>query len=224
MGSEAGNDNEKPVHAVYLDAFWIDQTEVTNGMYAMCVEDGECTTHFIESSFSRTNYYGNPEFDDFPVIYVSWNHASAYCSWADRRLPTEAEWEKAARGENAFIFPWGKNEPNNTFLNYVSSDTLGEDNDTTKVGKFPKGASPYGALDMAGNVWEWVSDWYDPNYYNSSPSSNPQGPESGQQRITRGGSWQENISFTVRSAYRVETDPSGMDNALGFRCAMSASK
>ena len=156
MGSEDGGDNEKPIHTVYLDAFWIDQTEVTNATYAMCVKDGMCYEPSSAWSHTRINYYGKSEYNNFPVIFISWNDASTYCSWAERRLPTEAEWEKAARGEKASTYPWGNNQPTKAFSNY--NNAVG---DTTEAGIYLPGASPYGALDMAGNVREWVEDWYD---------------------------------------------------------------
>ena len=218
MGSEDSGDDEKPVHTVYINAFWIDQTEVTNALYAMCVKAGVCDEPSSKTSRTRNNYYGKSEFDDYPVIYVSWNDASTYCSWADRRLPTEAEWEKAARGENAFTYPWGNTQLSNNLLNY--SVVVG---DTTEVGSYPDGASPYGALDMVGNVAEWVYDWYDSNYYQSSPSSNPQGPSSGQYRVLRGGS----VGTTydgVRSADRDRGNPTITYNSFGFRCAMDVSE
>jgi len=215
MGSDFGEMNEAPVHKVNLDAFWIDQTEVTNAMYAKCVQDGACNPPSSTTSSTRDSYYGNSEFDHYPVIYVSWNDAKAYCEWADRRLPTEAEWEKAARGENAFIYPWGNDSLNNNLLNY--NIAIG---DTTEVGKYPSGASPYGALDMAGNVWEWVADWYSDTYYASSRASNPLGPDSGQYRVHRGGAW-DSDDYSVRSARRSLIGPPGAGYNLGFRCSLS---
>lgn len=129
----------EPPHLVSLDAFWIDQTEVTNAMYAECVQDGKCDPPGSTKSFAGGSYYGYPVFDNYPVIFVSWEAASAYCSWAGRRLPTEAEWEKAARGENALIYPWGNDAPENSLLNFNVSR-----GDTTEVGQYPSGASPYG--------------------------------------------------------------------------------
>ncbi len=215
MGSNEGDSDEKPVHTVHLDAFWIDKTEVTNAMYAKCVRAGKCDQHLSTGSQTRENYYGNSDFNDYPVIHVSWSDAKAYCAWADRRLPTEAEWEKAAAGENAFTYPWGNDAPNNELLNYN-----GAVGDTTPVGKYPNGASPYGALDMAGNVSEWVADWYSETYYASLPGSNPLGPDLGQLRVYRGGSW-DNHDRYVRSAERGAVDPTSSTNYFGFRCAIS---
>jgi formylglycine-generating enzyme required for sulfatase activity len=219
MGSDDGNSDEQPVHTVALDAFWIDQTEVTNAMYAKCVDANQCNAPSNTSSYTRSEYFGNPEFDNYPVIHVSWNDANAYCSWADRRLPTEAEWEKAARGENGNLYPWGNIDPKNTLLNYNSN--VG---DTTEVGAYPDGASFYGPLDMAGNVWEWVADWYDENYYETLRENavNPLGPDSGQYRALRGGAWDFDVDG-VRSANRNWLDPRDTNYyVVGFRCAMSA--
>lgn len=222
MGSNFGEDNQKPEHQVVLDAFWADQTEVTNAMYAKCVAANQCDPASDTKSYTHPNYYGNSEFDEYPVINVSWNDAIAYCSWAERRLPTEAEWEKAARGTNGNTYPWGNKLPYVNLLNY--NRNVG---DTTEVGKYPDGASIYGALDMAGNVWEWVNDWYSETYYQSSPSSNPLGPDSGTYRVYRGGSWYAPYYYYVISGVRSANrgwwyrDPSFTPYDLGFRCARS---
>ncbi len=172
MGSTDSDPNaqaeEKPQHTVYLDSFWIDQTDVTNAMYAKCVSAGLCKRPFDVSSATRSSYYGNSQFDNYPVINVSWNMANTYCQWVGSQLPTEAQWEKAARGMDGRVYPWGNNTPNTDLLNY--NNKVG---DTTEVGKYPNGASPYGAFDMAGDVWQWTADWFNPTYYQSSPSSNP---------------------------------------------------
>ncbi len=212
MGSNSSS-NEEPIHSVYLDAYWIDKTEVTNAMFAKC---SQCGSSFSYSD-TRVNYYGNPEYENYPVIWVNWSVASAYCQWAGARLPTEAEWEKAARGMDGRIYPWGTSSPNKSFLNY--NQNIG---DTTAVGSYPSGASPYGALDMAGNVWEWVNDWYGSNYYASSPSSNPQGPPDGIARVLRGGAFNSNeglIRSTTRGSGLVNWSPTPND---GFRCVRSA--
>jgi len=209
--------NEEPPHVVNLDAFWIDQIEVTNAMYAMCVSSGECDPPSSKKSPSRDSYYSNSQFDDYPIIYVSWDNARAYCSWVGRRLPTEAEWEKAARGIDERIYPWGNEFPNENLTN-----TLKYVGDTTEVGSYPLGASPYGALDMAGNVWEWVNDWYSEDYYSGSPSFNPLGPVTGTDRVMRGGSW-SNVGHFVRSSLRYKGySPDTKLSIIGFRCAMDA--
>jgi len=215
MGSDQGAGDELPVHAVYLDAFWIDRTEATNAMYDKCLKAGQCNAHDSNHSSTRNPYYGNIVYDDYPVIFVTWEDASAYCAWAGRRLPTEAEWEKAARGTDGREYPWGNDGPDKIWLNY--NNAVG---DTSKVGDYPNAASPYGALDMAGNVWEWVQDWYGETYYASSPASNPSGPDSGQYRVQRGGSWVIDDHY-IRSAARYWAVPLSAYNYVGFRCARS---
>jgi formylglycine-generating enzyme required for sulfatase activity len=213
MGSEV-RDDEMPVHKVGLDAFWIDQTEVTNVMYAKCVADGACEEPTSKKSRTHSDYYDNPEFENYPVIYVEWNMAKAYCEWADRRLPTEAEWEKAARGDDGRTYPWGNESPNENLLNFA--ENIG---DTTEVGAYPNGGSVYGALDMAGNVWEWVGSLYQPYPYD---------PEDGREELDtkrgivyRGGSWLASDDVT-RSANRADFGPTGYSlNDIGFRCAAS---
>jgi serine/threonine-protein kinase len=213
MGSPDGYGDEKPPHTLLLPAFWIDSTEVTNGMYAQCVAAGACERQRRNSSNVVDFYSSVPEYANYPVVWVSWLDAQAYCTWAGRRLPTEAEWEKAARGPDGYLYPWGNVAPAANLANY---DHLLPD--TTAVGSFPAGASLYGAQDMAGNVTEWVADWYAPEYYGLSPEFDPQGPEAGTRRVLRGGSWTANADG-LRASYRYAKPPETADFDTGFRCA-----
>ena len=220
MGSAASDtmaqSDEEPQHSVYLDAYWIDKTDVTNAEYALCVSAGICRSPSNPSSQTRTNYYGNSQYDNYPVIWVNWNDAQTYCQWAGARLLSEAEWEKAARGTDGRIYPWGSASPDQSLANYN-----GQVGDTSAVGSYPSVAGPYGALDMSGNVWQWVNDWFDANYYASSPGSNPQGPSSGTIRVLRGGAW-GSFEFAVRAAFRFGYDPTDARYDFGLRCSRSA--
>jgi len=211
MGDDRSLTKATHQHLVYLDAYWIDQTEVTNQMYALCVDSGTC--RLPVQSKGVNPYYGNPRYDNYPIVYVDWNEAVRYCTWANRRLPTEAEWEKAARGTDGRRYPWGDEKPNSKLLNF--QDNIGT---PLPVDRYPSGASPYGILNMAGNVREWVADWYGNNAYNENHSRNPLGPETGVVRSLRGGhfsdSWQQ-----VSTYNRFSHEPQSAGLARGFRCA-----
>ena len=273
MGSNTGRANAAPEHTVYLDSFWIDKFEVTNLHYRRCVDAGGCTPpnkkalpapqNQVSSVDSRSQdspallmarVWDDSHYFEYPVVNVTWEQADAYCKWAGGRLPTEAEWEKAARGTDARPYPWGTTEPYIIFRSlkdgsvrlsvpnppkvyghgtvYIKGDTnylidffqLNFNNQvglTTEVRKYIDGASPYGALDMAGNVWEYVSDWYDKTFYANSPSKNPTGPETGLLHIVRGGSWWSD-NTTIHTYDRVNTTANGVGIfTVGFRCAFN---
>jgi formylglycine-generating enzyme required for sulfatase activity len=207
MGSDKGNPDEKPIHKINLSAFWIDKTEATNAMYAKCVQDGKCGA--LNEKYAT--HYKNPNYANHPVVYVTWNNAKDYCQYAGRRLPTEAEWEKAARGRDQRVYPWGNGAPSNSLLNY--NNYIGN---TKAVGFYLKGASFYGALDMAGNVWEWVSSLDKPYPYDASDGR--ENLISSEARVVRGGSWKDDF---VRASDRYKYTPSNFLSNLGFRCASS---
>jgi eukaryotic-like serine/threonine-protein kinase len=221
MGAAVDDQNaanyEQPQHTVYLDAFWIDETEITNAQYARCVEADACEQPLNLSSEIRPDYYGNPDFDNYPVISIHWEGAKDYCEWTGRQLPTEAQWEKAARGANGDTYPWGNAEVSGSMANFGSG--IG---DTTTVGTYLNGASPYGALDMVGNAAEWTADWFNLDYYHNSPESNPTGPLEGSAKVLRGGSWKDGIA-NLRAAKRMWDDPRSVRVRFGFRCAMPVS-
>jgi formylglycine-generating enzyme required for sulfatase activity len=213
MGTDYGySDNEKPMHTVTLEAYWIDRTEVTNAQFRMCVEAGACQAPTTCDRGEPT--YNDGAKTDHPVVCVDWNQALAYCEWAGVRLPTEAEWEKAARGTDGRKYPWG---PVADCSKAQARECGGQ---TVPVGSKAAGASPYGALDMAGNVYEWVNDWYHRNYYDVSPDSNPPGPASGSDKVLRGGRW-DSIWIDVRASNRIDHSPTERSHYIGFRCAAS---
>ncbi len=204
---------------VFLDAFWIDSTEVTNAMVAGCVSDGKCSPPASTLSSTRSSYYDDSEYADYPVIYVNWNQAQTYCEWRGGSLPTEAQWEKAAYWDEARQekreYPWGSSA-DCTVANYWGRE-YGCVGDTVKVGSYPAGMSYYGLFDVAGNVWEWMMDWDDPSLYANPPSSNPTGASSGENRVLRGGSWFDRNDL-LRSSYRSGDMPEYALNYIGFRC------
>ena len=219
MGSDEKNDSEAeddelPQHKVYLDEYLIGKYPVTNGQYAAFVNE---TGQSAPSDWERGAF--PKEKEHHPVVRVSWEDAVEFCGWASKtsgktiRLPSEAEWEKAARGTDERIYPWGNQKPESSLCNFNI-----EIGDTTAVGRYSqKGDSPYGCADMAGNVWEWVNDWYDAKYYENSPQKNPRGASDGRSRVLRGGSWLY-VSRVVRVSNRVRVYPDLKYNGCGFRC------
>jgi len=206
----------QPVRTITLNDFYIDQFEITNHKYAACVLDGACDAPRKSDSTERVSYYGNVDFDNYPVIYVSWSDADRFCKWRDARLPTEAEWEKAARGPNGNLLPWG------TGFSCDRANANGCTNDTTAVGSYPTGVSDYSVYDMVGNVLEWVSDWYNASYYTNAPAANPTGQPTGEKHVIRGGSWDSHAGY-IFPFYRdfPITEEGGTD--IGFRCALDVS-
>lgn len=209
-GSEP-NEDEKPRHKVFLDGYHIGKYEVTVAQYArFCKETGR---EFRDQPSPEGPDHPNPiesaaQGPDHPVVNVNWEDARAYAEWAGMRLPTEAEWERAARGGTETRFWWG-NEGDHAKANFDSQGS-------TPVGSFP--ANPFGLFDTAGNVWEWVADWYSETYYAESPYKNPQGPPSGETRVHKGGAW-SNYPYYLRPALRYSSAPTRWSKLMGFRCA-----
>jgi eukaryotic-like serine/threonine-protein kinase len=241
---------EKPQHTIYLDAFWIDRADVTNAMFAQFVQTAKYKT---DAEKAGSGYAYNPstggwsdtqgtnwqhphgpssninDLDDHLVVQVSWNDAQLYCDWAGRQLPTEAQWEKAARGTDGAKHPWGNGPVAGNLLNFADNNLNVDWADktiddgyqfTSPVGHYAAGASPYGVLDMAGNVWQWVADWYSLDYYANSPGRNPLGPNSGGSRVLRGVGWDLRAMF-VRSTGRPWYNPDFRNDYTGFRCSRS---
>lgn len=197
---------ENPAHEVYLDSFYIDIFEVTNEAYGKFIE---------ETGAKKPKGWNDPDFNNprQPVVGISWKEAVKFCKWQNKRLPSEAEWEKAARGKRPVKYPWGDTPPDSSKLNYNE-----ENKKTTPVGSYEKGKSDYGLYDLSGNVSEWVNDWHFPEYYLFSPKENPPGPEKGQYKVIRGGSWR-NKAEDVDLVYRNATTPRNRSLSIGFRCA-----
>ncbi len=250
-------DREKPAHKVFLDAYWIDKTEVTNAMFAKFVKETQYITWaekirhksyvftedpnivWIDMKGAQWDHPTGPNSDltgmeNYPVVHIHIDDALAYCKWAGRHLPSEAEWEKAARGDDERIYPWGNQDVDGTLANLTDKNlamlkwaNLNIDDGykyTSPVGNYPAGASPYGALDMAGNVWEVVGDWADWNYYSHSPEKNPHNPANDpslkQLPVIRGSSWYGN-AWEARSFHRAMPDPNKSSVVTGFRCAQN---
>ena len=241
--------DEQPQHTVYLDAFWIDQTEVTVAMFRTFVEDTQYKTtaerqgwgkpwaagtgeqewpHVQGADWRHPRGPGSNAVDDHPVTQVSWEDSAAYCAWAGGQLPTEAQWEKACRGIDGRLWPWGSTYDWRRVNSCEAQCPVEGWKDirfddgyafTSPVGSFSDGASPYGALDMAGNLWEWVADWYAEDYYGVSPYNNPTGPDSGTLRAMRGGAWY-NTDVKVTCTIRHQNPSTDLYDDVGFRCAV----
>ena len=207
MGSDDGERREKPSHSVVLDGFWIYKLPVTVGQYRLfCAATGRALRHAPPWGWQ----------EEHPIVNVSWDYASAYAQWASATLPTEAQWEKAARGEDARQFPWGSEWDRAKCANSVGLRR----NSVSFVGTYKDGASPYGVLDMAGNVWEWTADWYEETYYAFAPQHNPTGPFFGTHRVLRGGSWGNTTVLDYRTTTRVMCEPVVRGGSIGFRCVL----
>jgi formylglycine-generating enzyme required for sulfatase activity len=246
MGSPdgTGDADEHPQHPVTLSAYCIDRTEVTVAAYAACAEAGACDapSHIVlwsayapEETRRYSRWCNQSDRPDHPINCVDWDQAAAYCAWRGKRLPTEAEWEYAARGADGRNYPWGNAAPSAPLLDLCGIECAamarrdlleewkamyaGDDGweSTAPVGRYPGGASPFGALDMAGNVWEWTADWYSP--YTAAPSVDPRGAPTGTSRVSRGAGWASRNPSKARAADRNWLDPKIRDCDLGFRCA-----
>ena len=228
MGSDRGEADEGPEHVVHLNAFYCDKYEVTNAQFlaflnAVAANADAENNQLLELDDSGVQIRRSGETFELktaavarrPVVEVSWHGAGAYCEWMGGRLPTEAEWEKAARGKDGRRYPWG------TQIDRPRANYKGLFSTAVEVGSYPRGSSPYGICDMAGNVWEWVADWYSSGYYAESPERNPTGPGTGAFRIIRGGAWGTDGSY-LRSSYRMGLSPESTDDSIGFRCVRDA--
>ncbi len=218
MGSPDGEglDNEQPEHKVWVDAFYLDKYEVTNARYEKFMEE---TGHPMPKFWEQLDMTVHGE---LPVIGVSWQDAKAYCEWAEKRLPTEAEWEYAARGTDRRRYPWGNAAPSEHLANYGKKWSHKFYNDRLEpVTSHEAGKSPFGIYNMAGNVFEWVADWYEIKYYHRSPERNPPGPAEGDLKVMRGGSWNFASEY-IRTTSRMKLKPIEREADLGIRCARNA--
>ncbi len=199
------------MHRPLLSSYWIDQYEVTNAQYRRCVAGGVCSSPRDPQAFD------DPQRGQHPVTNITWKQAYAYCQWLGRRLPTEAEWEKAARGTDGRRFPWGNNEE--AIKSWTKERTMTSSrNGTSAIGSVAEAASPYGVYDLVGNAWEWVKDWYAEDYYAVAPRQDPQGPLRGSFRVLRGGDWSQG-PLELRASTRAWDEMSYWGPTLGFRCA-----
>jgi formylglycine-generating enzyme required for sulfatase activity len=216
MGSESGNSNVRPPHKVYLSDYYIDIHEVTNKQYKECVIDKVCDEPSNENTPLRNYYYNDSQYADYPVVWVTWNMAKTFCEWRDAQLPTEAQWEKAARSPDSRSYPWGEE------ISCKNANFAGCVGDTLVVGLFENGKSVYGVYDMVGNVSEWVADWYSEDYYSQDTQGqfDPLGPGNGDLRVVRGGSWYVKYNG-IKIFERIARPPSFVDKDLGFRCVQN---
>ena len=225
MGLDDGEKDESPAHVVYLDGFFLDKHEVTNSQYLAFISSRPTKLALPDSvllAFDDSDLQIRRTGKEYelksttegrrPIVEVTWEGARAYCEWSGGRLPSEAEWEKGARGADGRSYPWGGG------ISRERANYKGLFSQPVEVGHSQDGASPYGALDMAGNVWEWVADWYDSSYYGRAPDRNPTGPASGTFRTIKGGAWGTEAAF-LRSSYRYGIAPDWSDDSIGFRCA-----
>ncbi|WP_084517725.1 formylglycine-generating enzyme family protein [Desulfatiglans anilini] len=219
MGSDTdGNFDEQPQRKVYIDGYFIDKYLVTNEQYREFIIATGYPAPYIDRVWAKKYCWKDNCYPDgtrdHPVVLVTWHDAAAYAEWAGKRLPTEAEWEKAARGTEGLTWPWGNEWSKGRSVSTGSGSPK-------PVGGYEEGKSPFGCYDMAGNVWEWVGDWYQEDYYRIAPSVNPKGPSEGAMRVLRGGSWIHD-SASSRCARRYSRRPEYADNYIGFRCAKNS--
>lgn len=212
MGSESGHSNEKPATHVNLSAYEMDRNPVTVSAYKKCVAAKKCPAPGAGNSCN----WGQGNKEQHPINCVNWHGAKSYCEWRGARLPTEAEWEYAAKGHDARKYPWGNEEPEQRACWRVGGKTC-------QIGEHPKGDSPFGIQDMAGNVWEWIGDWYQDSYPGGS-IDNPHGPSSGSFRVLRGGSWFDYVPTSLRTTHRSRLNPDDWSSSIGFRCARSGAE
>ena len=219
MGTDdgLGLDDEGPRHEVWLDPYYIDVYEVTTERYATFLTATHRTAPWLWRSVDL-------DVDsDRPVIGVDWSDTEAFCRWAGKRLPTEAQWEKAARGTDERRYPWGDQTPTAALANFAVGARFSYSQALMPVGRYKTAQSPYGLYDMAGNAWEWVWDWYDSSYYETTPTDNPMGPESGQLKVVRGGAWSELPNYLLTYG-RFKLPPNTRNSHTGFRCAQPVLK
>ncbi len=207
-------EDERPKHQIWLPAFLIDLHEVTAGQYASFLT---ATNRLAPWEWERVDL---SQHRNRPVIGVDWPDAYAYCQWKGKRLPTEAEWEKSARGTDGRLYPWGNQSPDKNLANFALGARFSYSQVLMPVQSYEQGKSPYGLYQMAGNVWEWVQDWYGADYYKTSPEHNPQGPDQGKFKVLRGGSWSDLPKYLLTYG-RFKLSPEARNSYTGFRCAKS---